>query len=49
LTDLTDGKALIANQVVKLRHLIVSAVSDTRGVKASTDINVLLSGNYTVK
>ena len=41
LTDLTDGKALSTNQAVVLRHLIASAVSDTRGIKAKTDIMVL--------
>jgi len=49
LTDLTDGKAISTNQTVKPRHLIVSAVTDTRGIKASTDIKVLISGNYTIK
>jgi len=41
LADLTDGKALNTNQLVTLRHLIASAVSDTRGIKAKTDITVL--------
>jgi len=43
LTDLSDGKALITGQIVVLRHLIASAITDTRGIKAKTDFTVLIN------
>jgi len=48
ISDLTDGKALAVNKNIIPRHLIMSGISDTRGVKAKTDIVVLVAGSYKI-
>ena len=49
LSDLTTGNVIKVNQSIAKRHLILSAVTDPRGIKAKTDIFVLISGNYKIK
>ncbi len=42
-TDLADGTAMPAN------HLLIVPVADGRGLKAQTDIIVMIKGGYSIK
>lgn len=49
LADVTSGKIIKNGKTVPVRHLIISAGSDGRGIKASSAISLLVSGEYSVK
>lgn len=49
LSDVTGAKDLIKNQSVPTNHLLIIPRDDGRGIKASTDIFIMVRGSYTVK
>ena len=49
LTDATAGKKIAVGTKVSNRRIIVSAISDTRGLKANKESQVLVSGSYSIK
>lgn len=48
ISDLTDGKDLITGNWVFLNHLLLVPRSDGRGIKATTDIWVMVKGEYSI-
>lgn len=49
LTDATTGSKVTVGKKVAARRIIVSAISDTRGLKAKKESQVLVSGSYSIK
>ena len=49
IADTTDGFDLADGTFMPSNHLLIVPVSDGRGVRATTDIIVMIKGGYTVK
>ena len=49
IADTTDGFDLADGAFMPSNHLLIVPVSDGRGVRATTDIIVMIKGGYTVK
>lgn len=49
IADTTDGFDLADGAFMPANHLLIVPVSDGRGVRATTDIIVMIKGGYTVK
>lgn len=49
VSDLISGKDLVTGNSVTLNHLLLFPVDDGRGIKAVSDIWVLVKGAYTIK
>lgn len=49
IADTTAGYDLANKAQVPANHMLIVPVSDGRGVKASTDIIMMIKGGYTVK
>ena len=49
IADTTDGFDLADGTFMPANHLLIVPVSDGRGVRATTDIIVMIKGGYTVK
>ena len=49
ISDITGAKDLVTGESLTLNHLIVIPKEDGRGIKASTDIWVLIKGKYTIR
>lgn len=49
LSDVTGAKDLIKNENVPTNHLLIIPRDDGRGIKATTDIFVMVKGSYEVK
>ena len=48
LSDITFGKDIINNDTLKEDHLLVIPADDGRGLKAETDIWILVKGDYEI-
>ena len=48
LIDTTDGSALAGGKNLTTNHLYLATI-DGRGVKASTDVTIMVRGGYTIK
>lgn len=49
VSDLISGKDLKTGNAITVNHLLLIPVDDGRGLKATTDIWILIKGTYTVK
>lgn len=49
ISDITAGKDLRTGDAVSLNHLILIPREDGRGIKATTEIWVLIKGSYQIK
>ena len=49
VSDLTAGKDLMTGDSVGLNHLLVVPRSDGRGIKALTEVWVMIRGDYSVQ
>jgi hypothetical protein len=49
LSDVTQGKDLKMGEKVALNHLLIIPRNDGRGIKAKTDIYVMVKGNYRIQ
>jgi hypothetical protein len=48
ISDITTGKDLRTGEALTLNHLLVIPKEDGRGIKATTDIWIMIKGKYTV-
>lgn len=49
LADTTDGYDLADKALMPSNHLLIVPVSDGRGVRAQTDVILMIKGGYTVR
>ncbi len=49
IADLTDGKDLMGSQNIVQNHLLLVPRNDGRGISATTDIWVMIKGEYTIQ
>ncbi len=49
ISDLTEGKDLLSGDPVGLNHLLIVPRDDGRGVKALTEIYVMVKGGYEIQ
>ncbi|MDI9475994.1 MAG: hypothetical protein ACOX0L_10460 [Natronincolaceae bacterium] len=49
LSDVTGAKDLVKNENVPTNHLLIIPRDDGRGIKATTDIFVMVKGSYDVR
>lgn len=49
ISDLTDGKDLMGNQVIAQNHQLLVPRNDGRGILATTDIWIMVRGSYTMQ
>ncbi len=49
LSDITSAKDLKAGEAIVLNHMLISARDDGRGLKATTEVFLLVKGPYTIK
>lgn len=49
LSDVTGAKDLVKNENVPANHLLIIPRDDGRGIKATTDIFVMVKGSYEIK
>lgn len=49
LSDITSAKDLKAGEAIVLNHMLISARDDGRGLKATTEVFLLVKGSYVVK
>lgn len=49
LSDITSAKDLKAGEAIVLNHMLISSRDDGRGLKATTDVFLLVKGSYIVK
>lgn len=49
ISDLTGGTDLVSGKTVPKNHLLLAPRSDGRGIKAETEIWVMVKGSYIIK
>ena len=49
LSDITSAKDLRAGETIVLNHMLISSRDDGRGLKATTEVFLLVKGSYIVK
>ena len=49
ISDLTEGKDLLSGDVVNLNHLLIVPRDDGRGIRALTEIYLMVKGEYEIQ